>query len=97
MPRFDWNEQQLGEVAAYVGYLGHAPSPGGQPLGGYGPVPEGFVAVVIGLGLLVVVCRWIAGTGKRGETPGEPAQPGEAAQPDAPGKAAQPDAHGGEA
>jgi ubiquinol-cytochrome c reductase cytochrome c subunit len=75
MPRFDWSEQQLSEVAAYVGYLGHAPSPGGQPLGGYGPVPEGFVAVVIGLGLLVVVCRWIAGTGKRGETPGEPAQP----------------------
>jgi ubiquinol-cytochrome c reductase cytochrome c subunit len=65
MPRFDWTEQQLGEVATYVGFLSNAPAPGGQPLGGYGPVPEGFVAVVLGLGLLVVVCRWIAGTGKK--------------------------------
>ena len=36
---------------------------GGAPIGGKGPVPEGFVAWVIGLGLLVVASRWIAGRG----------------------------------
>src|SRR6266542_2853391 len=32
---------------------------GGVPIGGKGPVPEGFVAWVIGLGLLVLVVRWL--------------------------------------
>ena len=43
-----------------------APTPtteGGAPIGGKGPVPEGFVAWVIGLGVLVVAARWIAGRG----------------------------------
>jgi hypothetical protein len=29
-------------------------------LGGLGPVAEGFVAVVLGLGILVLVARWVA-------------------------------------
>ena len=38
----------------------HAPDdPGGFDLGYTGPVPEGFVAFLFGLGALIVVARWI--------------------------------------
>ncbi len=60
MPQFNWDAQQLTDVAAYVEQLSSGPSPGGLALGGYGPVAEGLVAVVIGLGLIVLVVRWIA-------------------------------------
>jgi ubiquinol-cytochrome c reductase cytochrome c subunit len=60
MPAFKWDAQQLRDVAAYVGQLGSGPSPGGLSLGGYGPVPEGLVAVVVALGLIVLIVRWIA-------------------------------------
>ena len=60
MPAFKWDKQQLTDVAAYVQQLSSGPSPGGLSLGGYGPVPEGLVAVVVGLGLIVLVVRWIA-------------------------------------
>jgi hypothetical protein len=60
MPAFKWDAQQLSDVAAYVGQLGSGPSPGGLSLGGYGPVPEGLVAVVVALGLIVLIVRWIA-------------------------------------
>lgn len=60
MPAFKWSAQQLSDVAAYVQQLSVGPSPGGLSLGGYGPVPEGLVAVVVGLGLIVLVVRWIA-------------------------------------
>jgi ubiquinol-cytochrome c reductase cytochrome c subunit len=59
MPRFDWDAQQLSDVGAYVRQLGSGPPGGGISLGGYGPVAEGFVAVVVGLGLLVLIVRWI--------------------------------------
>jgi ubiquinol-cytochrome c reductase cytochrome c subunit len=59
MPRFDWDSQQLADVAAYVGQLGSGPTAGGITLGGYGPVAEGFVAVAVVVGLLVLIVRWI--------------------------------------
>ena len=34
-------------------------NPGGHPLGGLGPVPEGFVAFVVGIAVLVGVTLWI--------------------------------------
>jgi ubiquinol-cytochrome c reductase cytochrome c subunit len=59
MPVFDLPPDDLSAVGKYVVYLQHRPSPGGIDLSGAGPVPEGFVAGVVGLGLLVLVTRWI--------------------------------------
>lgn len=52
--------QRVNEVAAYVEALNKDRfNRGGAPIGGKGPVPEGFVAWVIGLGLLILVIRWL--------------------------------------
>ncbi|WP_051102459.1 cytochrome bc1 complex diheme cytochrome c subunit [Parafrankia elaeagni] len=53
------NEEEAVAVAAYVRHLQDAPAPGGASIGKYGPVPEGLVAIVIGLGALLGVCLWI--------------------------------------
>lgn len=55
MPIFDLPQRDLNATATYVDYLQHAPDPGGFSIGGIGPVPEGFVAWVLGAGLLLVV------------------------------------------
>jgi ubiquinol-cytochrome c reductase cytochrome c subunit len=58
------SRQEVDDIAAYVESLRTDPyNRGGAPIGGKGPVPEGFVAWVIGLGVLVVAARWIAGRG----------------------------------
>jgi quinol---cytochrome-c reductase cytochrome c subunit len=58
------SQQEVDDIAAYVESLRTTPyNEGGAPIGGKGPVPEGFVAWVIGLGILVVAARWIAGRG----------------------------------
>ncbi|MDP8904058.1 MAG: c-type cytochrome [Chloroflexota bacterium] len=59
MPRFAFAEEDLNAIAAYVEHLRRAAPVGGIPLAG-GPVAEGLIAAVVGLGLLVVVVRWIA-------------------------------------
>ncbi len=52
--------QRVNDVAAYVEALNKDRfNRGGAPIGGKGPVPEGFVAWVIGLGLLILVVRWL--------------------------------------
>ena len=56
--------QEVNDIARYVESLRTDPyNEGGAPIGGKGPVPEGFVAWVIGLGGLVLAARWIAGRG----------------------------------
>ena len=55
MPVFALGEEDLNAVATYVDWLQDAPTPGGFSIGGIGPVPEGFVAWVVGMGLLLVV------------------------------------------
>lgn len=55
MPVFDLPDEDLDAVATYVEYLQTAPDPGGLAIGGIGPVPEGFVAWLVGMGLLVAV------------------------------------------
>jgi ubiquinol-cytochrome c reductase cytochrome c subunit len=56
--------QDVNDIARYVESLRTSPyNRGGAPIGGKGPVPEGFVAWVIGLGALVLAARWIAGRG----------------------------------
>ena len=65
MPRFGsdvLNESDLDDLVRYVGYLQHEKSsynPGGLQLANVGPVAEGFVAWVFGLGALVIFVRSI--------------------------------------
>jgi len=53
MPVFGLSEEDRNAVITYVAYLQEAPNPGGLSIGGIGPVPEGFVAWVVGLGILL--------------------------------------------
>jgi ubiquinol-cytochrome c reductase cytochrome c subunit len=58
------SRQDVDDIAAYVESLRTNPyNEGGAPIGGKGPVPEGFVAWVLGLGILIAAARWIAGRG----------------------------------
>jgi ubiquinol-cytochrome c reductase cytochrome c subunit len=62
MPRFSGNltDRQVTDIVSYVtGRLQHPVNPGGAALGGVGPVAEGFVALLIGVGGLALICFWI--------------------------------------
>jgi ubiquinol-cytochrome c reductase cytochrome c subunit len=62
MPRFSGNlsDNQVRDVVAYVTEkIQHPTNPGGAGLGGVGPVAEGFVALLIGVGGLALICFWI--------------------------------------
>jgi ubiquinol-cytochrome c reductase cytochrome c subunit len=62
MPRFSGNltDHQVSDIVSYVtGRLQHPTNPGGFSLGGVGPVAEGFVALLIGVGGLALICFWI--------------------------------------
>jgi len=49
----------LDELAAYVEYLRAPEDPGGLPIGRTGPIPEGFVAWLVGMGALLALVFWI--------------------------------------
>jgi ubiquinol-cytochrome c reductase cytochrome c subunit len=53
------SNQQMASIIKYVQFVTDPKDPGGAPLGHYGPVPEGLVAIVIGLGGLVIATLWI--------------------------------------
>jgi ubiquinol-cytochrome c reductase cytochrome c subunit len=74
MPRFVWDQHELDAIAAYVHQLRTMPNPGGLAVTALGPVPEGFVAIFVGLVAMVALVRWI---GRRGEVvhPAEPPNP----------------------
>jgi ubiquinol-cytochrome c reductase cytochrome c subunit len=77
MPRFQFDDTDVDAILAYIRYLQEdAPSPGGAAIGGFGPVAEGFVAVVVGLTMLVLVARFVGRQSHEGEPdvplPGEP-------------------------
>jgi len=62
MPRFSGNlsDAQVRDIVAYVTeYIQHPSNPGGFALGGVGPVAEGFVALLFGVGVLALVGFWI--------------------------------------
>jgi ubiquinol-cytochrome c reductase cytochrome c subunit len=62
MPRFSGNlsDSQVRDVVAYVTqYIQHPTNPGGAGLGGVGPVAEGFIALLLGVGGLALICFWI--------------------------------------
>jgi len=62
MPRFTGNlsDSQVRNIVAYVTeYIQHPTNPGGDGLGGVGPVAEGFVALLFGVGGFMLICFWI--------------------------------------
>jgi ubiquinol-cytochrome c reductase cytochrome c subunit len=65
MPPFSLSDEDREAVIAYVEYLRTAPTPGGAPIGGVGPVAEGFIAILIGLVGLIVIARFVGS--RRGE------------------------------
>ena len=92
MPRFTGNlsDKQVDDIVKYVTTeIQHPNNPGGFGLGGLGPVAEGFVGLLVGVGVLVLVClldrgalvsdqhehRTPVDTGRlRGERPAPPAR-----------------------
>ncbi|MGH3771114.1 MAG: cytochrome bc1 complex diheme cytochrome c subunit [Pseudonocardiaceae bacterium] len=65
MPRFSDRQltvAQKRDIIAYVESFAQAPNnPGGYSLGGFGPVPEGLIAWIVGISALVAVTLWIGG------------------------------------
>ena len=62
MPRFTGNlsDKQVRDIVAYVTTeIQHPENPGGFGLGGLGPVAEGFVALLVGVGILALVGFWV--------------------------------------
>jgi ubiquinol-cytochrome c reductase cytochrome c subunit len=53
------DDHQAASIVRYVTYLHRPDDRGGLGLGHLGPIPEGFVAWVVGLGALLVAARWI--------------------------------------
>jgi ubiquinol-cytochrome c reductase cytochrome c subunit len=78
MPRFGFDAQAQADLAAYIDWLRAEPSPGGLPIGGTGPVAEGFIGVAIGLPFLLLVTLFVA-RHRRDERPRSPGDLGPAA------------------
>jgi ubiquinol-cytochrome c reductase cytochrome c subunit len=53
------SDQQISDIATYVQYLHRPNDRGGLGLGHLGPIPEGFVGWVVGMGLLLLAARLI--------------------------------------
>jgi ubiquinol-cytochrome c reductase cytochrome c subunit len=63
--------RQVNSIVRYVEYLKKPEDPGGLSLGLVGPITEGLVAILIGLGALMLVSRWIEPRAVRQEPPSE--------------------------
>lgn len=62
MPRFadgQLSPQEKKQITSYVRYITHAADPGGSALGHFGPIPEGLVIFLVGIGGLVAATLWI--------------------------------------
>jgi hypothetical protein len=53
----------MSAIAQYVQYLHHPADPGGLGISHFGPVAEGFVAVLFGFGILLFAARMIGTRG----------------------------------
>jgi quinol---cytochrome-c reductase cytochrome c subunit len=60
MPPFGFSASDQASIVAYLQYLRTAPSPGGAPIAGTGPVAEGFVGLFVALPMLVVLAMFAA-------------------------------------
>ncbi|HZG94458.1 MAG TPA: c-type cytochrome [Mycobacteriales bacterium] len=56
------SKEDADAIAKYTSYLGDATDRGGAPLDYGGPIPEGFVVWLLGLGLLIGASVWIGRT-----------------------------------
>ena len=65
MPVFDFADHERNEIVAFVLHLQDEKDPGGQDIGGIGPVPEGFVAWLLGGAGVVALCLFIGVTRKQ--------------------------------
>lgn len=66
MPVFGVNQldqSQISAIAHYVQYLHHPDDKGGLSIGGFGPVAEGFVGVLLGFCVLLGMARLIGNRG----------------------------------
>jgi len=54
-------DEQANQIASYVEYLHDPNDRGGAALGGNGPVPEGLVALVVGVGGIIAISVMIVG------------------------------------
>lgn len=62
MPRFSDNQLTPDEkkaIVRYTRYITSADDPGGAALGHYGPVPEGLVVFLVGIGACIIATLWI--------------------------------------
>jgi ubiquinol-cytochrome c reductase cytochrome c subunit len=62
MPRFGEAaiaDDQLDSLVAYTLYLDNPRDEGGEPIWHLGPLAEGAAAGILGLGVLLIACRWI--------------------------------------
>jgi ubiquinol-cytochrome c reductase cytochrome c subunit len=73
MPRFGFDDRDQADLAAYIDWLRDEPTPGGAPIGGTGPVAEGFIAVAIGVPLLILAAMFVARHGR--QEPPRPVRP----------------------
>ena len=72
MPPFAFDPADRDAIIAYVQYLRQAPTPGGFEIGGFGPVSEGFVSIVIGLILVFLAVRFVGRRSREGEPAADP-------------------------
>ncbi|HTV10427.1 MAG TPA: c-type cytochrome [Acidimicrobiales bacterium] len=66
MPTFgpgQLSDQQVSAIADYLHDITSQPDPGGLGIAHFGPVPEGFVGIIFGLGILLVIIRLIGNRG----------------------------------
>jgi ubiquinol-cytochrome c reductase cytochrome c subunit len=70
MPAFSFSTADRDALVTYVDFLQTAPDPGGFAIGGIGPVPEGLVAWLLGMGTLLLIAVLI-GRDWRGDEGGE--------------------------
>jgi ubiquinol-cytochrome c reductase cytochrome c subunit len=54
-----FSDQQVNDLVRYVVYLQHPDDAGGAGLGHFGPIPEGFVGLLFGLGSLILFVAWV--------------------------------------
>ena len=58
-------DEQLGDLVTYVEYLQDPVNEGGLQIGRNGPVPEGFVAWLFGIGGALLIVAWVGGRDPR--------------------------------
>lgn len=81
MPRFNGGnltDAQVADITKYVvEKIQHPSNIGGFPLGGIGPVTEGFIGLLFGVGGMMLICYW---TGDRTEKESEEGESGESGE-----------------